>query len=152
MVTVKESHFSRRLNPHLILKVTIEIKVNTWAYLAKKSKAVMWSRNLWFLLKRPNFVPMLISSSRPTLADKRSSFSLKITNKTQLQTSGLSMTGLLDWGQLHFLALPSATGLFPRVVFYFDFQLYQATDICVLFRTQQSWKSQFIAPKSGMYC
>ena len=51
-------------------------------------------------------------------------------HKTQLQTSGLSMTGLLDWGQLHFLALPYATGLFPLAVFYFDFQLYQATDIC----------------------
>lgn len=41
VVSVEEGHFSTRLNPHLILEFNGSNESYTWAYLARKSRAVI---------------------------------------------------------------------------------------------------------------
>lgn len=41
VVSIEEGHFSTGLNPHLILDLNGSNESNTWAYLARKSRAVI---------------------------------------------------------------------------------------------------------------
>lgn len=86
VVSIEEGHFSTGLNPHLILDLNGSNESNTWAYLARKSRAVIWSRNLWFLLKRPNLVPILVRLSLPKFPATFSRFSLEVTVDSQKRT------------------------------------------------------------------